>query len=318
MDRTPTVAGEPASREYLSRKLADFIDVAWARSHAGDKTGAAIRVTLDGYDVEDRVAAAGRLSPIMAKHNDTWTCDEGPRDSADWFGGNWEIGKYCSCESDEMHETGHLFHELGDLYQYFVEPSLTSGVMLADGRIPQIKSWVWSNQEHANNCNIFSENDVLTHQHVVGMRNAGVDGTETPLGLGQRRARPGADQGRRPGRQPPPERGRQAVAPVRHDVSSRLAPPTRRASGTPAIPTARRRRWCGTVERAALLHPRPAGNGSGPVRHHRRQRLPRGGAVRCATATVHTALHACSAPTTSTPTATPGRSRPPTRRRRRR
>jgi len=120
----------------------------------------------------------------VAKDSDTWDLYEGPRDTGPWFGGNWEIGKYCSGDSDEMHETGHLFHELGDLYQYFVEPALTSGVTMADGRIPQIRSWVWSNQEHANNCNVFSENDVLTHIHVVGMRNAGVDGTETHIAWG--------------------------------------------------------------------------------------------------------------------------------------
>ena len=184
MDRTPTVAGEPASREYLSRKLADFIDVAWARSHAGDKTGAAIRVSLDGYDVKSEWPQPEGSPEYMAKHNDTWDLYEGPRDSEDWFGGNWEIGKFCSYEGDEMHETGHLFHELGDLYQYAVEPALTSGVKFPDGRIPQIRSWVWSMQEHSNNCNIFSENDVLSHQHVVGMRNAGVDGMETHWGWG--------------------------------------------------------------------------------------------------------------------------------------
>ena len=219
MDRTPTVAGDPASREYLSRKLADFIDVAWARSHAGDKTGAAIRTTMDGYDVRTEWPADKESPEYKAKHDDAWDLYEAPRDTATWFGGNWEIGKYCSGESDEMHETGHLFHELGDLYQYVAEPSLTGSPMLGDGRVPQIYSWVWSNQEHANNCNVFSENDVLSHIHVVGMRNAGEPSGTSDPGMDThwawwRRARQGARQGRRSRRQPRSQRDRRPVAPA--------------------------------------------------------------------------------------------------------
>ncbi|HEY7371408.1 MAG TPA: cellulose binding domain-containing protein, partial [Polyangia bacterium] len=176
MDRQPTVGGDPASREYIARKLADFIDLSWARSHAGDKTGAAIRVTMDGYEVRSEWPADTESAEYKARDADMWDLYEGPRDTGPWLGGNWEIGKYCSGESDEMHETSHLFYEFGDLYQYVVEPALTSSPMLGNGRVPQIHSWVWSNQEHANNCNIFSENDVLGHIHLVGMRVAGQPG----------------------------------------------------------------------------------------------------------------------------------------------
>ena len=177
-DRQPTIGGDPASKEYLTRKLGDFIGVAWARSTAGDKSGADIRLIYDGYLVRSE------FPPDQAAQlqENAWLTWEGPRDLQDWFGSAWEIGKYCSWEGDEMHETGHLFHQLGDLYQYFVEPSLTGSLKLADGRIPQFRTWVWSNQEHANNCNVFSENDVLTHTHVVGMRNVGREPNATHLG----------------------------------------------------------------------------------------------------------------------------------------
>src|SRR5664280_839121 len=177
-DRQANVGGDPASREYQMRKLADSLNMAWGRSHAGDNSGAAVRVAMDGYDVVTEWQADP--STLDQKNYDVEDYYEGPRGVGGTglqnAGGTWETGMYCTGDGDEMHETGHEFQGVDDLYQYVVEPSRTGSVKMGNGKIPQWFTSVWQNDEMSNNCNVFSETQTLIIQHAIGMRNVGHPG----------------------------------------------------------------------------------------------------------------------------------------------
>ena len=83
-DRQPTISKDPASIEYLTAKLGDYIGVAWSRSHAGDKTGADIRVAFDGYSMRSEYPTDKDAREALEEEG--WQTWESRRDLTTWFG----------------------------------------------------------------------------------------------------------------------------------------------------------------------------------------------------------------------------------------
>lgn len=172
-DRVPTVAGDPPSKEYLTRKLADVISATWERSGTTDNQDVLQKAFFDGYEIGwpadlQEPARSERWREIQ-KHYEGW------RELDGWWGENqawerfgWEDG------AAELHETCHLFHPMGDLYQYAVHPVWTGGVKLADGRPVQLATYCWGPDSFSINAAMIGPPTCdLMREHLVGARNWG-------------------------------------------------------------------------------------------------------------------------------------------------
>ena len=131
-DRHTAVASDLSSIEYLARKLADSVECMWDRSGTGDNGDVPMRVWFDSYQIG--------FPKDDAEWVDLNKKYEGNRGLGGWFGGpheryerfDWEDG------GNELHETGHLFCPLDDLYGYGVSPEMTLFDRMADGRPVQL------------------------------------------------------------------------------------------------------------------------------------------------------------------------------------
>ena len=160
--RAPTVAGDPESKEYGARKLADAVQCMWERSR-----------TSDGQDVWQRVAFDGYRKSFgkTADRDLDWSWVEGPRDLDLWIG-LW--GDYARSDprdgGEELHETGHLFHRLGDLYHYFIMPSGLREIPLADGTPVQMYTYAWGLDSFCSGHAIIGEGACDLHRYIEGAR----------------------------------------------------------------------------------------------------------------------------------------------------
>lgn len=141
-DRMPTVYGDPPSKENLSNKLADALTCMWERSGTAANEDVPQRVYFDGYEVGwpgdlPEPAKSEKWRAIQDKY-------EGWRELDAWYGENqqWERFNWSDGQA-ELHEAGHLFHPLGDLYQYAVSPTTTGTASMADGTPAQIATYCW-------------------------------------------------------------------------------------------------------------------------------------------------------------------------------
>jgi hypothetical protein len=141
-DRMPTVYGDPPSKENLSCKLADALTCMWERSGTAANEDVPQRVFFDGYEVGwpgdlPEPAKSEKWRAVQDKY-------EGWRELDAWYGENQEWERFNWPDGGaELHEAGHLFHPLGDLYQYAVSPTTTGTASMADGTPAQIATYCW-------------------------------------------------------------------------------------------------------------------------------------------------------------------------------
>lgn len=168
-DRQPTVQGDPSSIEYLSRKLADAVQCMWERSRTRDGEPVPQRLWFDSYqtwwpdDQPDRDAA---WQEVQSKY-------EGWRQLDGWWGHNqwWERFDWGDGGA-ELHETGHLFHPIGDLYQYYISPVWTSAAKMYDDTPVQIRTWMWPADSYGSgHARITWPACELMKRHLAGARN---------------------------------------------------------------------------------------------------------------------------------------------------
>ena len=160
--RAPTVEGDPESKEYGARKLADAVQCMWERSRTSDGQDVWQRVVFDGY----------RKSLGKSSDRDLdWSFVEGPRDMDLWIG-LW--GDYARSDprdgGAELHETGHLFHRIGDLYHYFIMPSGLRGIPMADGTPVQMYTYAWGLDSFCSGHAIIGEATCDLHRYIEGAR----------------------------------------------------------------------------------------------------------------------------------------------------
>lgn len=141
-DRGPTVQGDPCSKEYLSRKLADSVLCIFERSGTTTNEDVLQRPFFDGYELgwPDDLAEPQR-SQKWAEIQDDY---EGWRELDGWWGiyQGWERFNWGDGGA-ELHETAHLFQNLGDLYQYYAFPVWTGAARMADGAPVQLMTYAW-------------------------------------------------------------------------------------------------------------------------------------------------------------------------------
>lgn len=160
--RAPTVTGDPESKEYGARKLADAVQCMWERSRTSDGQDVWQRMVFDGYR-----KSLGKT----ADRDLDWSWVEGPRDMDLWIG-LW--GDYARSDprdgGAELHETGHLFHRIGDLYHYFIWPSALRGIPLADGARVQMYTYAWGLDSFCSGHAIIGEATCDLHRYIEGAR----------------------------------------------------------------------------------------------------------------------------------------------------
>jgi hypothetical protein len=146
-DRTPDVPGDPASLDYLARKLADALSCAWARGGAADNADAPVRVFFSGWDV-------GWPDDLPEKDRDArW---KALRDAFDgvlpverWFGGDWERFGWKD-GTETLATAAALFHPVGDLKSERVSP-VRSGLATKGDRTPaSFSGYCWGPDILAN------------------------------------------------------------------------------------------------------------------------------------------------------------------------
>jgi len=176
-DRQPTVAGDPPSKEYLARKLADAVQCMWERSGTRDGQDVLQRLWFDSYEIgwPDEAADPGRAWQVVQSRYEGW------RELDGWWGLNqgWERFNWGD-GGGELHETGHLFHPLGDLYQYYVSPVFTGAATMADGTPVQLRTWVWpADSFGSGHTRISWPACEMMRRVLVGVRNAAIMNWET-------------------------------------------------------------------------------------------------------------------------------------------
>lgn len=134
-NRGLNIAGDPSSIEYLARKLADAVLCMWERSGTTDNSDALERPYFDSYEIG--IPDSARWNWLIANY-------EGPRGLGCQFGLNerWERFDWDD-GGGELHETGHLYHPLDDLYQYCVKPTQSLFATMADGTPVQFATHIW-------------------------------------------------------------------------------------------------------------------------------------------------------------------------------
>lgn len=180
----PNVTGDPHSYMYLARKLCNAIQTFWERSGTTSNEDIRIRVNLMGYELDD-VDNVHRS--WVFNGTNVWDYWEGCRGldfntsispqgypRGVWFGhGQWQR-MWLDAEGCEGHETTHLFHQMGDLYQYQVYPNYGAGALLADGRPLQVRTWNASPDVFSSDARQkFCKGTCDIHKNSVGMRNLG-------------------------------------------------------------------------------------------------------------------------------------------------
>lgn len=147
-DRLPTVKGDPPSKEYLSRKLADAITCMYERTRTVDNGDVLQRVYFDSYGIgwPNEQPDPRKAWEEVQKYYEGW------RELDGWWGENqtWERFDWGDGGA-ELHEAGHLYHPMGDLYQYHVHPYQTAAAKLPDGTPVQLRASCWAPDSFADN-----------------------------------------------------------------------------------------------------------------------------------------------------------------------
>lgn len=172
-DRQPTVQGDPPSKEYLCRKIADAVQSMWERSQTLGGEPVLQRLWFDSYEIgwpDDAADPQQAWQIVQSKY-------EGWRELDGWWGvyQGWERFNWGDGGA-ELHETGHLFHPLGDLYQYYISPVFTGSVTMDDGTPVQLRTWVWPADSYGEGQTRISWPACeLQKRHLVGVRNNWID-----------------------------------------------------------------------------------------------------------------------------------------------
>ncbi len=175
-DRQPTVQGDPPGKEYLCRKIADAVQAKWERSQTLGGEAVPQRLWFDSYQLgwPDDLPEPQRSqlwADVQAKY-------EGWRELDQWWGyyQTWERFDWHDSGSNELHETGHLFHPIGDLYQYYVSPVFTGPAKMADGTPVQLRTYVWPPDSFGTGYTRMTWPACeMMKQILVGVRNASID-----------------------------------------------------------------------------------------------------------------------------------------------
>lgn len=168
-DRRPTVQGDPASKEYLTRKLADAVQSMWERSQTLAGEQVLQRLHFDSYQIgwaDDAANPSEVWSDVQSKY-------EGWRQLDGWWGVNqyWERFNWGDGGA-ELHETGHLFHPIGDLYQYGISPVWSGATTMADGTPVKLRTWCWVPDSYGSgHARISWPACEVMKRHIVGVRN---------------------------------------------------------------------------------------------------------------------------------------------------
>jgi DNA-binding beta-propeller fold protein YncE len=174
-NRVPSVEGDPCSLEYLSRKTADAEVCVWERSRTMKNEDVLHRMYFDGYEIgfpDDEKDETKRLAAWRTVQ-DKW---EGWRELDIWWGDNQSWEKYDWSYAAELHETGHLFHPLGDLYGNYVMPVWLRHCKMADGTPVQLRTNLWGPDLFGSGHAIIGPNAVeVMRQYLVGARGSGME-----------------------------------------------------------------------------------------------------------------------------------------------
>ena len=160
--RAPTVSGDPESKEYSGRKLADAVQCMWERSRTSDGQDVWQRIVFDGYR---------KSLGIPADRDLDWSWVEAPRELDLWLGLWGDFARFNPRDGgEELHETGHLFHRIGDLYHYFIMPSGLRSIPLADGTPVQMYTYAWGLDSFCSGHAIIGEATCDLHRYIEGAR----------------------------------------------------------------------------------------------------------------------------------------------------
>ncbi|MEW6252309.1 MAG: hypothetical protein AB1716_16845, partial [Planctomycetota bacterium] len=166
--RAPVVLGDPESKEYYGRKLADAVQCMWERSRTSDGQDVWQRVAFDSYRLYDPQGRGG-LKPL--NRADDWSYYEGPRENEHWLGLWGDYERFDPrAGGAELHETGHLFHRIGDLYHYFIFPTGQRDIRLADGDPVQMYTYAWGLDSFCSGHAIIGEATCDLHRYLEGVR----------------------------------------------------------------------------------------------------------------------------------------------------
>lgn len=183
-DYRPNVKNDPHSIVYIMHKLGNAIQAMWERSGTSDNEDVKIRVALDGFEIDDK---SNVERSWVFNGTNVWDFFEGCRGldynpQLDPYGhpygvwpghGVWQRFNR-DAEGDEGHETTHLFHQLGDIYQYQVFPKDGAGAILGSGRPLQIRTWCANPDVFSSDARMeFCKGTADMHKYTAGMRNAG-------------------------------------------------------------------------------------------------------------------------------------------------
>lgn len=168
--RAPCVIGDPESKEYNGRKLADAVQCMWERSRTSDGGDVWQRIVFDSYRLYDPEGRNG-LKPLSREED--WLYYEGPREGEHWVGLWGDYERFDPRDGGaELHETGHLFHPLGDLYHYFINPTVTRRAPMADGSSVQINTYCWGLDSYCSGHAIIGEGGSDFQRYMEGARLA--------------------------------------------------------------------------------------------------------------------------------------------------
>jgi hypothetical protein len=166
--RAPCVAGDPESKEYNGRKLADAVQCMWERSRTSAGDDVWQRMAFDSYRLTDWQGRGGlkRLSRA-----EDWVYYEAPREGEHWVGLWGDYERFNPADGGaELHETGHLIHRIGDLYHYFVNPINLNTIHMGDGDPVQMRTYAWGLDSYCSGHAIIGEPTCDLHRYVEGVR----------------------------------------------------------------------------------------------------------------------------------------------------
>lgn len=113
--RGPGIPGDPSSYEYIYRKLADAEVCMFERSGTTANEDVLQRPYFDGYEMGIPDLGQGQGWEYVTTNYEGWRSQNHSRADLNqgWVRFTWDDG------GAELHEVGHLYTPLGDLYQYY-------------------------------------------------------------------------------------------------------------------------------------------------------------------------------------------------------
>jgi len=166
--RQPVVLGDPESKEYYGRKLADAVQCMWERSRTSTGEDVWQRVAFDSYRLFD---THGREGLKGLNRADDWSWYEAPREGEHWLGLWGDYERFDPRDGGaELHETGHLVHRIGDLYHYFINPINLRSIRMADGTPVQMNTYAWGLDSFCSGHAIIGEPTADLHRYLEGAR----------------------------------------------------------------------------------------------------------------------------------------------------